>query len=294
MAEEKRSTENVGNQQIDNYLEGGSPQAPEENSGQAEEGTEQPTKEESKNTDENQTSDDQTSEKTSDKNETEITEKQYKELEKKLGSQGEELGKYRKLVEDVKPLLDRLDNDPELAKAIMENKIDSSLIQDVVEGKTDQKDAEAVSQANKKVKEEVGEKKYQEMSQKEMEEMMDKKLEEHKQEISKNLEQRDSMEEYEKSISDFIQNTPDFAEYAGEVEKILDETGITDIKVAYDAVKGKHLQKEQQDSDDDKSKEVAKEVASNASGGSSQATGEMKKNDEIDEYLGKVKNPNRL
>jgi len=280
MSNEKRSAEQNAGSQIDNYLEGNSPNGP------TKEEVGEPSEEQE---DTSQTQQDETQE--SDSKST-ITEQQYKELEKKLGSQGEELGKYRKLFEDTAPLLEKLNNDPELAKAILEDRIDSSLIKDVVEGKTSQEDAEAVSQANKEVKQEVGEEGYANLTSKQIEDLIEKKVNEKEKKITQDLNERERMQEYQKSISDFIANTPDFAEYADEIDKFVEQTGVTDIKVAYDAVKGRALQRQQEEQKEDEESEAAKKVASNAAGGSSQASGKIKDEDAFDKLVGKHQDPN--
>ncbi len=280
MSNEKRSAEQNAGSQIDNYLEGNSPNGP------AKEEAGEPSEEQE---DTSQTQQDETQESDS---ESTITEQQYKELEKKLGSQGEELGKYRKLFEDTAPLLEKLNNDPELAKAILEDRIDSSLVKDVVEGKTSQEDAEAVSQANKEVKQEVGEEGYANLTSKQIEDLIEKKVNEREKKITQDLNERERMQEYQKSISDFIANTPDFAEYADEIDKFVEQTGVTDIKVAYDAVKGKALQRQQEEQKEDEESEAAKKVASNAAGGSSQASGKIKDEDAFDKLVGKHQDPN--
>lgn len=277
MSDEKRSGQEPGSQ-IDNYLEGNSPEdSAGQNAGRSQQGTE--------NTDQGKKEGDSDGASS-------ISEKQYKELEKKLGSQGEELGKYRKLFEDTAPILEKLNDDPDLAKAILDGKIDSSLVKDVVEGKTSQKDAEAVSQANKEVKKEVGEEAYEKMNSSEIEKLIEKKVNEAEEKFSKELDEKERMQEYQKSISDFIAKTPDFAEYADEIDKFVEQTGVTDIKVAYDAVKGKALQKKYEEDEEDKKAELAKQVASNASGGSSQSSGKISSSDKFDELIGKRKDPN--
>lgn len=284
-SDEKRSAQQqeAGNQ-IDNYLAGNSPSGPgQKNSGQPAVGKE--------STDQTQTDENEGG---SGKEETTVTSEQYKELEKKLGSQGEELGKYRKLFEDTRPLLEKLDNDPQLAQAILEEKIDSSLIQDVVEGKTSKKDAETVSQANKEVKEEVGENQYNKMSSQDIEKMVDDKVGEKTKEFDQKLDEKERLQKYEEEVSSFIAKTDDFAEYADEIYQLLDETGISDIEVAYNAVKGKQLQKKQQEQTEEEQTEAAKSVASNAAGGSSQTSGKLDSDEGIDAFLGKRSNPNEF
>ncbi len=50
---------------------------------------------------------------------------------------------------------------------------------------------------------------------------------------------------FELNIQDFISRTPDFKEYASEIDKWLDTHNETDIAAAYRAVKGKKEAQEQ-------------------------------------------------
>ena len=225
-----------------------------------------------------------------------IPEAQYKELEKKLGSQGEELGKFRKLFEDTSPLLEKLNSDPELAKAILEGKIDSQLLSDVLEGKVTTKDAETVSEANKEVKKELGKKEYSQKTPEEIEKLIEAKVSEVSVKAEEKTAQKftdmEKLQEYQSKISDFIANTPDFAEYAGDVESLMSKTGITNVEVAYNSVKGKALQVKYKEEEVKDVAEAAKQMAANAGGGASQVTAKLEDKDVLDKLLGNSKNPN--
>lgn len=225
-----------------------------------------------------------------------IPEEQYKELEKKLGSQGEELGKFRKLFEDTSPLLEKLNDDPELAKAILEDKIDSQLLSDILEGKITKEDAETVSKADKEVKKDLGKKEYAQKEPEEIEKLIEVKIAEGvgkaEKKFSQSFTDMEKVQEYQNKISDFIANTPDFAEYAEEVEKFVDKTGITNVEVAYNAVKGKALQERYKEEEAKHIAEEAKNIAANAGGGASQTTAKIENKDVLDELMGNAKNPN--
>jgi len=53
-----------------------------------------------------------------------ISKSYYRELEKKIKNQGEEIEEYKVFYNEVSPLLEKLNNNPELVKAILEGKID--------------------------------------------------------------------------------------------------------------------------------------------------------------------------
>lgn len=225
-----------------------------------------------------------------------IPEKQYKELEKKLGSQGEELGKFRKLFEDTSPLLEKLNADPELAKAILDDKINSQLLSDVLEGKITKEDAETVSEADKEVKKDLGKKEYAQKTSEEIEKLIEVKISEGvskaEKKFSQNFTDMEKMQEYQNKISDFIANTPDFPEFAEEIEKFVDKTGITNVEVAYNAVKGKVLQERYKEEESKHMAEEAKNMAANAGGGSSQNTAKIEDKNVLDDLMGDSKNPN--
>ena len=225
-----------------------------------------------------------------------IPEEQYKELEKKLGSQGEELGKFRKLFEDTSPLLEKLNDDPELAKAILDGKIDSQLVTSILNGTTTKENAETVSEADKEVKKELGKKEYAQKAPEEIEKLIEAKITEGvakaEQKFSQSFNNMEKRQEYQSKISDFIANTPDFAEFATEIEKFVEMTGITNVEIAYNSIKGKALQEKYKDEEEKHMAEAAKNMAANAGGGSSQVTAKVANKDVLDELLGDSKNPN--
>lgn len=274
MSDEQKNESAAAGSSLDDYLEGGSVDPNKDGS-------------EGQSTKNNEPSGD---------NKNVVPETQYKELEKKLGSQGKELGKFRKLFEDTSPLLEKLNSDPELAKAILEGKIDSQLLSDVLEGKVTQKDAETVSEANKEIKKELGKKEYSQKTPEEIEKLIEAKVSEGFNKAEKKTAQKftdmEKMQEYQSKISDFIANTPDFAEYADAVEKFVSKTGITNVEIAYDAVKGKALQERYKGEETKHIAEAAKVMAANAGGGGSQTTNKFEEKDVLEELIGSSKNPN--
>jgi len=226
-------------------------------------------------------------------------ETQYKELEKKLGSQGEELGDLRKkatTLEEVSPILEKLNEDPKLAKAILDGKIDSQLLSDVLDGKVTKENAETISEANKEVKKDLGKKEYSQKTPEEIEKLIEAKVFEATSKSEKQTAQKftdmEREQEFRVKTNDFIANNPDFVEYAEDITKFMDKTGITDIKIAYDSVKGKALQERYKDEESKHIAEAAKEMAANAGGGTSQTTAKLDGKSAASTYFGSSKNPN--
>ena len=67
--------------------------------------------------------------------------KNYDELVARFGTQGQELGEYRQFFQNIAPLLDKLDQAPELVQAIIDGKVDKNIAQAVMEGRVDVRDA---------------------------------------------------------------------------------------------------------------------------------------------------------
>ena len=188
--------------------------------------------------------------------------KNYEELEKKLGTMGQELGEYRTFFNNIAPLLDKLDQSPELVQAILDGKIDKSLAQAVYDGKVNISDAAAVSQAAEQVKKDLG-KNYQGTSPEEITKMIEQKVNE----VRKEFEESANLKDFETRTQKFIENTPDFVEYSEKIDKWLDEHDVTDIEIAYWAVKGKLSQEAATKKAEEDASERVKETLMNASGG---------------------------
>ncbi len=218
-------------------------------------------------------------------------EKQYKELEQRFGQQGRELGEYRTFFESVSPLLDKLDKDPALVQAILDNKIDSTLIQAVVDGKISMGDAQVVTEAkDKAVADAGGEKKFSGLSSADAEKLIEKKV----QEVRRELEEGAELKSFEEKTTRFIDSTPDFVEYADEIDKWLDSHDITDIEVAYYAVKGKMSEGSAKKLAEEEEAERAKQFALNAQGGGVTSQYADDGTPLIDKLVGGTNSPNRL
>ena len=217
---------------------------------------------------------------------------QYENLEQKFGEQGQELGEYRSFMKEIEPLLDKLNTQPELIKMIMEGKLTAELAQAVVEGKVTQAAAEAVTKAHEEVKKEVGKEKFAELSPEKIEKLVAEKVEVVKKDLTKTIEESKSLDNFENYTNDFIRNTPDFVEYADKITAWFEEhPDQDDIKIAYEAVKGRILSEKYKDAEAVAAAEAAKELAANAGGGSSEATGIHGGEKEVDKYIGGTTNP---
>jgi hypothetical protein len=211
----------------------------------------------------------------------------YKELEAKLGGMGQELGEYRSFFQNISPLLEKLDQSPELVQAIIDGKIDKELAVAVSEGRINLDDAEAVSQANEDVKKEVGEKAYEAMSPDKIEQLVEEKA----RALRAEFEDKADMRAFEEKTQKFIADTEDFVEFADEIDKWLDSHDVTDIEVAYWAVKGQMSEKEARKAAEAAEAEGNQDAAANAGGGGVRATAEGSSTAAIDDLVGGPANP---
>ena len=189
--------------------------------------------------------------------------KDYDELMARFGTQGQELGEYRTFIQNIAPLLDKLDQSPELVQAIIDGKVDKDIAQAVMEGRVDVRDAAIVQEAHEVVKEKLGEKKYDLATP----EAITKLVQTEVSKVRKEFEEKADLQTFQDYTQKFIDKTADFQEYADEVDKWLDSHDVNDIEVAYYAVKGKMSESSAQKAADIAAAERAKEIMANAGGG---------------------------
>lgn len=188
----------------------------------------------------------------------------YDQLESKFGSQGMELGEYRSFFKNIEPLLDKLEKAPELVQAIIDGKITGDLAKAVYEGKVQVGDAQAVQQAAQAVQ---GNPENQGKTTPEIEALIEQKA----RELRKEFEEKTELQSFEQSTQKFIEGTPDFADYADKVSAWLDSHDITDIRIAYYAVKGELSEAAAKRTAEAAAGEAARGIVANAGGGNSPA-----------------------
>ena len=189
--------------------------------------------------------------------------KNYDELATRFGTQGQELGEYRQFFQNIAPLLDKLDQAPELVQAIIDGKVDKSIAQAVMEGRVDVRDAAIVQQAATTVKEKMGEEKFNLATP----EAVTKLVEAEVGKVRKEFEEKADLQTFQDYTQKFIEKTSDFQEYADAVDKWLDSHDVSDIEVAYYAVKGQMSEANAKKAAEAAQGERAKEIMANAGGG---------------------------
>ena len=191
-------------------------------------------------------------------------EKQYKEIEQKFGTQGRELGEHREFLTSITPLLDKLEKSPELVQAILDGKIDATLAKAALEGKLTFGEAAAATAANAEVKAELGAEGYKAATPDEIGKMVAEKVSE----AMRGIEEKDEVRDFERKTDEFISSTPDFVTYADAIDKWLDaHPSVSDVDVAYYAVKGEMSMKDAKATADAAAAEIAKDMVLNAAGG---------------------------
>lgn len=219
--------------------------------------------------------------------------KLYEELEPKIGSQGRELGEYRSFFEGIAPLLDKLDKSPELVQAIIDGSVDENLAKAALKGEINIKTAEVITTAHTEVKKELGTKEYAKTSAEDIAKMVEDRVAEVKKELKLNIDEVEEARSFEQSVNEFIDRTADFADYAGDVERWLDRhPDVTDIEVAYYAVKGQLSTKEAAQRADADRAEYEKNLAANAGGGQGGVSGFPEGVNPIDVLVAGKSNPN--
>ena len=221
-----------------------------------------------------------------------INPEQLKELESLVGRQGQELGEFRKFFQDISPLLDKLDKNPDIVQAIINDNITADLAKAAMEGKVSIADAQVVSKAHADVKKEIGKEAYVKTSSEDIAKLVEDKVKEVRGEFENKLKERDELGAFESGVQDFIARTPDFAQHAAEIDKWLDEHDVTDISVAYYAVKGELSEKEAKKAAEADLAEHQKNLALNATGGGTRATYIVGDPNVVDQLIAGKSNPN--
>lgn len=221
-----------------------------------------------------------------------IDPEQHKELESLVGRQGAELGELRKFFTDIAPLLDKLDKSPEIVQAIVDGNITPELAKAAMEGKITIADAQIVSKAQEEVKKDLG-KDIKNTSAEDITKLIEEKANQIKTDFDAKLKERDEMDAFEANVNAFIARTPDFPEYAAAVDKWLDTHDVTDIAVAYYAVKGEISEKAAIKQAEAEKAELEKSGAINMGGGTSHPSRISGDNQNvIDALIASKSNPN--
>ena len=214
--------------------------------------------------------------------------KNYDELAARFGTQGQELGEYRQFFQNISPLLDKLDQAPELVQAIIDGKVDKSIAQAVMEGRVDIRDAAIVQQAAETVKEKIGETKFNLATPESIAKLVEKEVGK----VRAEFEERADLQTFQDYTQKFIEKTSDFTEYATDIDKWLDTHDVSDIEVAYYAVKGQLSEGKAKEAAEKAQGERARDYVANAQGGNQGAHFAPDGTPLIDKLISGEVNPN--
>lgn len=213
-------------------------------------------------------------------------------LEKKLGEQGSELGEFRSFFNNISPVLEKLDASPELVQAIVDGKIDGDIAKAALENKLTIGEANLITEAHDKIKKDMG-KDYIQASPEEISKLIEKEVGKATQAMNQKMQDAEELRSFESTVNDFINRTPDFSDYAQEIDKWMEKhDDISDISVAYYAVKGQMSEKEANKKAIQDAAEHAKSMALAAGGGSSRANYVPAGNSLVDDLIASRSNPN--
>lgn len=218
----------------------------------------------------------------------------YKQLETKLGEQGKELGEYRSFFEKVSPALGNLDNNPALYEAVSSGAIDDKIALAIKEGRVTISDVKVVEKAYAEVEKELGKKGLEKASVEDLRTLVEAKVGDLKKEVTETLRENEELRSFESKVNDFVERTPDFPQYASEIEKwFSNHPDINDMEIAYYAVKGQLSGKEAEKMAEEERAEYAKNMALNAGGGGFRSNFiDSSEGDVIDSLIAPRSNPN--
>lgn len=148
-----------------------------------------------------------------------------------------------------------------------------------------------MTEAHDQVQKELG-KRYEKVSADDVAKLVEAKVAEATRGMESKMAESEDMRTFESSVNDFVSRTPDFMQFAPEIDAWLDEHEVSDIEIAYDAVKGRVLTRMMADGSADSLAEASKMLAMNAAGGSSRSDAANYDSSLIDSLIGGRSNPN--
>lgn len=190
------------------------------------------------------------------------------------------------------PLLNKLDESPELVNAILSGKVDKTLAEAALNGTVSIGEAAAITKAHAEVKEDLGAGGYKKTSSEDIAKMIEEKVGQVRKETADKLKDMEDTRNFEASVQDFISRTPDFTDYARDIDQWLNSHDVTDIEVAYWAVKGQLSDREAKKLAQENAVENAKNMALNAGGGGQRSNFVPASDELVDQLIAGKSNPN--
>lgn len=220
---------------------------------------------------------------------------QIHHLEKKLGEQGGELGELRTFFQNISPVLEKLDASPEMVQAIVEGRIDADIARAALQNNLSVGDVKVLDKAHNVVKKELGKEGYAQASADDIAKLVASEVGKVRQEMDAKMSEQEELRNFESSVVDFINRTPDFGEYATEIDRWMDShSDITDISTAYYAVKGQLSERKAQKQAQEDATNYAKQMAGMTGGGSNRSNYVPSGSSLVDDLISGRSNPNTL
>lgn len=216
-----------------------------------------------------------------------VSEETYKQLERKLGEMGKELGDYNTYFESIKPVLEKLaeDTDGKLVHAILQGKLTPELATAALEGKLTMAEAKAIESVQKEVQKEVGKATFEKMDPAEIERLVGERMKLVEEKIETRLKEAEDDVEFSKGLDGFVDAHPDFVELKDQILEWLDKHDSLDPSAAYYAVKGELWERLAAEEAKKSGSERMKEVAMNAAGGGGSSAAQIVSDDILDQFI---------
>ena len=201
------------------------------------------------------------------------------------------LAELEKFFEGISPVLVKLNASPDLVQAMLADKINDETAKAALEGKLSIEKAEKVAAAAvDAVAADLGAKAFNAASSDEVSRLVEEKISA----LRSEWKEHEDMSTFETYTNQFISETPDFAKYSGAISEWLDEHDVTDVRVAYYAVKGELSEKAAKERSDADAVENAKNVMLTAGGGNIPSNAIVGGQPLIDSLIANRANPNRF
>lgn len=229
-----------------------------------------------------------------------VPKSQYDELFSKMGKMGEEKGIYKKFYEDVEPLMDLLEKNPEIEEALTSGKFDAEMAKAILDGRVTREEATTVADAHQQVKKDMGKEEYDKATPEEISTKVEKLVEEKlnavlKPVIEKNAKELEDMSskmeaskelaDNEQKIRDFVNSTPDFGEFSSEIMEKMEEIPGLSVVEAYERVKAHHIVSEAGKNQNAQNAQSMKDIAANSRGGQGTRSGEVVTGDKRNDFI---------
>jgi len=201
-----------------------------------------------------------------------------------------ERDELQKFFNGATPLLEKLNASPDLVQAILADKVNDEFAKAALAGTLSTKDAEIATAAAVAVEKQIGTKAFNAADPDELSRLMEEKVSA----LESKLAEKDDQRQFESYTNQFISETSDFTKYSQAIADWLDDHDVTDIRVAYYAVKGELSEKQAKEAADAEASNIAKDFMITQGGGGIHSNATINSQPLIDSLVANRSNPNRF